>query len=131
MNKLKWLSIFSLLLIFVCTNSQAEEVKLGVDFSWEGISRCSNHSPEIKVTNIPEETTSFKVRLDDLDAPSWNHGGGTADNDGSGIIPAGSLKRGYNGPCPPSGSHQYRFTVYAKNAKGKTIGKGKATKSFP
>ena len=60
-----------------------------------------------------------------------NHGGGTVAYDGSGVIPAGALKSGYNGPCPPSGSHRYEFTVKAVYAAGVIVGQGKQTQSFP
>jgi len=132
LNTFRWLSIFSLIFIFICPASQANEVRLGVGFSWEGISECSNYSPEIKVTNIPPRVTkSFRVLLDDLDDPSSYHGGGTVENDKSGIIPAGALKRGYKGPCSSGEGHRYQFTVRALDSSSKTIGKGKAIRLFP
>jgi phosphatidylethanolamine-binding protein (PEBP) family uncharacterized protein len=49
---------------------------------------------------------------------------------GSGDIPEGSFR--YTGPCPPSGSHNYRFQVTALNADGTlALGKGENTKAFP
>jgi phosphatidylethanolamine-binding protein (PEBP) family uncharacterized protein len=125
--------IFSFLLVSGCATTKVapDAVDLTVDFSWEGIKRCSNHSPEINVSGIPPTTKSFKVELKDLDVPTWDHGGGAVTNDGSGLIPPGSLKSGYNGPCPPSGSHSYQFTVKAVNEAGIIIGIGKATKKFP
>ncbi len=103
---------------------------LSVDFSWQGTARCSDVSPEIRVANVPAGTTAFKVSLTDLDKTSWNHGGGTVPADPSGVIPSGALKAGYNGPCPPSGSHTYRFTVRALDAEGRELAKGSAKKSF-
>jgi hypothetical protein len=41
------------------------------------------------------------------------------------------LTAGYNGPCPPSGSHVYQFTVVALDGKGNALGKGKAKQRFP
>jgi len=132
LNTSRWLSIFSLIFIFICPASQANEVRLGVGFSWEGITECSNYSPEIKVTNIPPRVTkSFRVMLDDLDDPSSYHGGGTVENDKSGIIPAGALRRDYKGPCPSGEGHRYQFTVRALDSSSKTVGKGKATRIFP
>ncbi len=133
MDKLRWIMIFSLLLFFGCATTKVapDAVKLNVQFSWKGIKRCSDYSPRIKVSGIPKGTKYLKVELKDLDVPSWNHGGGKVAYKGSSIIPAGSLKSGYNGPCPPSGSHRYQFTVYAVNVKNVIIGVGKATKKFP
>jgi phosphatidylethanolamine-binding protein (PEBP) family uncharacterized protein len=64
--------------------------------------------------------------------PAWNHGGGKVAHDGSGVIPAGALKLGYNGPCPPPGQrHKFEFSVMAVDAAGTIIGFGKARQSFP
>ena len=104
---------------------------LGVDFSWSDENRCSSLSPAIQVTGIPAGTKYFKVKLVDLDVPFWSHGGGMVDNDGSGVIPSGALKNGYNGPCPPGGSHRYEFTVDAIDDAGNTIATGKQMKNFP
>ena len=103
---------------------------LTVSFKFDGSSKCSRISPEIKVGNIPAGTVAFKVRLKDLDA-SWRHGGGTVPHDGSGIIPKGALKSGYNGPCPPEGSHRYVFTVKAVDANDDTLAEGAAEQRFP
>ena len=129
----KWLVIFSSLLFFGCVSAQVSPnaVNLTIKFSWKGVKKCSSYSPKIRVSNIPAGTKSFQVKLKDFDAPSWNHGGGKVPNNGSGIIPAGALKSGYNGPCPPSGSHRYQFTVNAIDKEGIIIGIGKAVKKFP
>jgi len=126
----------ALALTVVLAGCVSEEVSpdamtLGVEFSWEGTARCSNVSPVIQVSGAPKEAVSFKVRLVDLNVPSWNHGGGTVANDGAGVIPTGALKSGYNGPCPPSGSHRYQFIVKALDAEGTVIGEGKSVQKFP
>jgi len=106
-------------------------VVLGVDFRWQPADRCATRSPEIRVTNLPAATQLLRVRLKDLDVPAWNHGGGEVAYNGSGIIPAGALRSGYNGPCPPSGTHRYQFAVQALDAQGVVIGSGKQMHPFP
>lgn len=102
-----------------------------VDFKFDSSSRCSRTSPEIRVGGIPAGTVAFRVRLKDKNVPSWRHGGGKVVNDGSGIIPKGALTDGYNGPCPPSGSHRYVFTVQALDANDDELAEGEATQRFP
>jgi hypothetical protein len=109
--------------------SNMQEMKISFSFDTEGCA-LNSPNPEIKVENIPEGTTFFQVSMKDLDVKSFNHGGGTVENDGSGIIGKGSLK-GYKGPCPPSGSHTYEFTVRALNAdKSLVLGEGKARSAY-
>ncbi len=109
-----------------------DAAEMEVVFSWEGITACTHESPEIRVSNIPDSTAELRVKLKDVDVPAWNHGGGKLAHDGSGVIPAGALKSGYNGPCPPYGQrHQYEFSVMAVDAQGAIIGFGKAVQPFP
>jgi len=137
MNKFKWLAPFFCVAIFgflfgcVSAKVSPNAVDLKVNFKWTKASNCSNKSPKIVVSNIPKGTKSLKVKLEDFDAPTWNHGGGTVPYNGSGVIKAGALTNGYNGPCPPSGSHSYQFTVHAIDKDGIIIGIGKAVKKFP
>lgn len=82
-----------------------------------------NISPAIEVKNMPPETKTMAVIMEDPDAPKglfthwviWNlPPGSIAENtqDGaSGINSFGTT--GYGGPCPPSGTHRYYFNVYA------------------
>jgi len=127
------LCICLLLLLVGCatTQNQADIPELGVTFTWKDTQRCSKISPEIRISAIPAGTQSFSVKLKDLDAPRWNHGGGAVANDGSGIIPSGALQKGYNGPCPPSGSHRYKFTVKALGDDGRVVGTGSAIQNYP
>ena len=101
--------------------------KMNISFSFDTTGCALNSpNPEIRVENVPEGTAFFQVSLVDLNVRSFNHGGGTVENTGDGIIKKGSLKK-YNGPCPPSGSHTYEFTVKALNAdKSLILGEGKA-----
>ena len=120
-------------LFFGCAGSKTspDAVNLGVNFNLEAKHKCSSISPKITVSNIPAGTKELKVVLVDRDVPTWNHGGGTVAYKGSGVIPEGALKSGYNGPCPPSGSHTYEFKVKAVDARGVVIGMGSKTQNFP
>ncbi|WP_417824148.1 hypothetical protein [Thalassospira lucentensis] len=113
------------------TTKEAENMaELGVDFNWADTKACSSKPPKISVTGIPASTKTLNVKLKDLNVPTYNHGGGTVDYNGGDLIPAGAFN--YKGPCPPSGSHDYRFTVEAISADGQMIlGRGANTKAFP
>jgi Raf kinase inhibitor-like YbhB/YbcL family protein len=93
----------------------------------------SNHSPALKWDNIPENTQSFAIIVDDPDAPldtftHWiifnlpvNQTSLSEKASPNGVLPAGALeglndfgKKGYGGPCPPPGNpHRYFFKIYA------------------
>ncbi len=79
-----------------------------------------NIAPDLSFSEIPEETKSLALIVDDPDAPSgdfvhwlvWN------------IDPSGDISSGvqgkndfgenkYGGPCPPSGVHRYFFKLFA------------------
>jgi Raf kinase inhibitor-like YbhB/YbcL family protein len=91
-----------------------------------------NISPQLSWTEIPEGVKSFAVICSDPDAPSgdWVHW--VVYNIPPGVselkekfpkdknLPDGTKqgitdfrKTGYDGPCPPSGSHRYYFSLYA------------------
>lgn len=109
-----------------------DAAKMTVDFSWEGIKPCTHESPEIRVTNIPDKTIIFRIQLKNITIPDWNQGGGSVKHDGSGLIPAGALQIGYNGPCPPPGKRQkYEFWVMAVNTENEIIGFGKTRHPYP
>ena len=98
------------------------------DFTCDG----SDVSPGLQWSGAPPSTRSFVIITDDPDAPvgTWVHwvyydipgsvtrlpesfppdevpelGGAQGTNDFRRI--------GYGGPCPPSGTHRYIFTIYA------------------
>ncbi len=136
-NALLLTMMTAVLFSFIWANTAfAESNSLDVEFTWDGIRRCTGISPEIRVANIPEGTVAFQVKLKDHDSPDYNHGGGTVPNDGSGIIakkalkPDFGLKNRYRGPCPPMGSHTYEFTVKAVDADGKVLAEGHAVQPF-
>src|SRR5262249_60924024 len=76
----------------------------------------------------PAGTGSVALSMDDADAPSGTFTHWvvftlpvTSRGITNGRLPAGAAQaqngRGqaaYTGPCPPSGTHHYRFTVYAE-----------------
>ncbi|MCL4380493.1 YbhB/YbcL family Raf kinase inhibitor-like protein [Candidatus Dependentiae bacterium] len=88
----------------------------------------ANISPALQWQHAPEGTKSFALIVDDPDAPgkTWVHWvvwnipvSMTALPEG---IQSDAFMQGatdfngaqqYGGPCPPSGVHHYRFTLYA------------------
>src|SRR5215468_3647522 len=90
--------------------------------------RGSNTPIPLTWTGVPAGASSVALIMDDPDAPSgtfthWVVFNLPATSRGivNGRLPAGAAQaqkgRGqaaYTGPCPPSGTHHYRFTVYAE-----------------
>jgi Raf kinase inhibitor-like YbhB/YbcL family protein len=93
-------------------------------FTCDGDDVC----PDLFWRDAPGPTGAFVLILDDPDAHGFVHwlvydmtgsgSGGlpeaisaTPDAPLQGLNDFGRI--GYGGPCPPSGSHQYRFTLYA------------------
>ena len=93
--------------------------------------RGSNTPIPLAWTGVPTGAASVALIMDDPDAPSgtfthWVVFNLPATSRGitNGRLPAGAAQaqngRGqaaYTGPCPPSGTHHYRFTVYAEPRK--------------
>jgi Raf kinase inhibitor-like YbhB/YbcL family protein len=86
-----------------------------------------NISPQLSWTDVPEETKSFALAVTDPDAPggTWIHWliydiSKELREIEQGTLPKGTKevendfrRKSYGGPCPPSGTHRYFFTVYA------------------
>lgn len=90
---------------------------------------ADNFNPPLEIKDVPENTKSLALIMDDPDAPGgtfthwlmWNIPPETKiidENDWlegaeQGINDGGEL--GYLGPCPPEGVHHYHFKLYALN----------------
>ena len=86
-----------------------------------------NRSPHLTWSEVPEDAKSFALSVIDPDAPGrdfihWliiNISAGVTEI-AEGEVPEGAEQivndfgmKEYGGPCPPSGTHRYFFTVYA------------------
>lgn len=86
-----------------------------------------NISPQLKFSNVQEQTKSLVLIMDDPDAPmgTFVHWILININPKTQMIPENSApqealqgynsagKNFYTGPCPPSGTHRYFFKLYA------------------
>lgn len=90
----------------------------------------ANTNPPLHIGNAPAHAKSLALAVTDPDAPGgtfthwlvWNIDPKTSDL-AEKKLPSGALegtngfgKRGYGGPCPPSGTHRYYFRVFALDA---------------
>ena len=86
----------------------------------------SDVNPKISISHVPSAAKSLALILTDADVQGgdfvhwfvWNIPPTTTEIN-EGTIPSGAVvgkndlgKKGYSGPCPPSGSHSYIFTLY-------------------
>jgi Raf kinase inhibitor-like YbhB/YbcL family protein len=84
-------------------------------------------NPPLVFEGVPPEAKSLALILDDPDAPAgtwvhwvlWNIDPTTTEIK-HGSVPKGAQeglnswkRKGYGGPCPPSGTHRYFFRLYA------------------
>ncbi len=85
-------------------------------------------NPPLTIEEIPDNTKSLVLIIDDPDAPSntWTHWvvydiepkKEIKENEVSGIQGINDFgKKNYGGPCPPSGKHRYFFRLYALDKK--------------
>lgn len=86
-------------------------------------------SPALELRNIPTDVVSLVLVMDDPDAPVgvWDHWIAfdiePREHIPEGVESIGTAGKnswgrpGYGGPCPPSGTHRYFFTVYALDAE--------------
>ncbi|MFH1455230.1 MAG: YbhB/YbcL family Raf kinase inhibitor-like protein [bacterium] len=89
--------------------------------------RGENINPPLLFSNVPQETKSLALIVDDPDAPQgdwvhwlvWNIPADTTNIE-EGFLPPGAVQglngsdnNKYFGPCPPSGTHRYFFRLYA------------------
>jgi hypothetical protein len=88
-------------------------------------------SPPLEWSGAPDDAPALALIVDDPDARGWIHWV-VLDMDGvqSGGLPEGFSaspdappqgtndfgRLGWGGPCPPSGTHRYRFTLFALDA---------------
>lgn len=86
-----------------------------------------NISPPLQISNIPKNTVSLVLIIDDIDSPRgtfvhwlvWNIEPSIKDIQ-EGITPSGAgvgvndfREVKYGGPCPSTGEHRYVFALYA------------------
>lgn len=88
-------------------------------------------SPELNWQGAPRGTVALALVVDDPDARSFTHWvvidipGGSAGTLREGLQPNDFPVQGRNdfgrtgwgGPCPPSGTHHYRFTLWALSSR--------------
>ena len=82
-------------------------------------------NPPLSIEGVPKEAKTLALIVDDPDAPNgtfdhwvvWDVAASTnaiVENTKPGMEGLNSARRrGYMGPCPPSGTHRYFFKVYA------------------
>jgi hypothetical protein len=88
-------------------------------------------SPALAWEGAPQGTVSFALIVDDPDARGFIHWaiydipGGPGGSLPEGVAPTAVApqgrsdfgRAGYGGPCPPSGTHHYRFTLWALSSR--------------
>ena len=108
----------------------SEDFENGGDIPQKFTCKGDNISPQLSWTEEPDGVKSFALSCIDPDAPVgdfihwlvYDIGGNVKVIDRGGPVPAQEVKNGfgkksYNGPCPPSGTHRYVFTLYALDAE--------------
>lgn len=103
----------------------ADNEPMPVQYTCDG----DNISPPLAIAGVPQDTVSLALAVIDIDGPGgafvhwvvWSIGPSTTAVSED-TVPQGGIEGptsrgepGYFGPCPPSGTHRYIFTLYALN----------------
>ena len=109
--------------ITVTSSAFAQGARIPAEFTCDGAGKV----PPLAWSGAPRDAAALAVVVDDPDAPSgtFTHWvvldlPATSTRLDGGALPPGATqatnsggRSGWYPPCPPSGSHRYRFTVYA------------------
>ena len=116
-------------LISLAMVSAAAAADMKASFDWGPTKKCfDTKSPPFKLSAVPDGTAKLDIRMKDLNAPNYPHGGGKVAYNGQKSLEYGAFR--YKGPCPPQ-RHKYRFTIKALDAKGKALATTTADRLFP
>lgn len=135
MNKTLTLALIALSIVAV-RPAAADDFSLS--FEWGDIPNCTSGRPNIvpnpvfTLKNVPAGTKFLSFSMTDLNVPTYDHGGGKIEYTGENVIQPGAFT--YKSPCPPGGSHDYEWTVSAKESDGffsGSIASATAVKSYP
>lgn len=108
-------------------NLRSEDFENGGNIPSEFTCDGRNVSPQLLLEDIPEEMESFALSVTDPDAPGGTFVHWLVYNIPKSVriiekarAPEKAVqvtndfgKKDYGGPCPPSGTHRYYFTLYA------------------
>ena len=104
-------------------------------FDWGNIPKCTSGNPNtvlnpaFVLSAVPRGTAKISFQLRDTNVPEFKHGGGLVNYLGANSIPSGAFK--YLSPCPPDGTHLYKWTAIATDKAGKKLGTATASKPYP
>ena len=105
------------------------------EFEWGKIPKCTSGYPNqvpnpiFTLKNVPEAAVEIKFRMKDLDAPMYRHGGGEFKYTAQSRIEPGAFT--YKSPCPPSGTHTYRWKAKVLDANGDELAEATAKRKYP
>jgi Raf kinase inhibitor-like YbhB/YbcL family protein len=121
--------------LVISSSAFADGGSIPASYSCKG----ENTNPPLTITGVPVEAKSLALMVNDPDAPSgnfvhwlvWDMAANTGTINAH-SVPIGAIQgmndagnNQYFGPCPPSGTHHYIFTIYALDT---TLGLPAATK---
>jgi len=132
---LKKIIIFLGIIFYSLSSISFSKEKFEIEFEWGDIPKCSSGNPNtvsnpiFTLKNVPEGTSYIQFRMIDLNVLGYNHGGGKVQYTGQSKIEPGAFK--YSSPCPPGGTHTYKWTATARSDKKKKLAKASAKRKYP
>lgn len=125
------------LLFFAALGSVAPAMAaaFSLSFTWGDIPLCTSGNPNtvpnprFVIQGLPPGTETVRLKLVDLDAPRYNHGGATLRLSSDAVIPPGLFT--YKSPCPPGGIHTYEWQATAYSGSKQVLGTAAARRSYP
>ena len=134
-DKIIAMKFFTLITVLMLISAPAKAEDFKLSFEWGDIPLCTSGIPNVvknpffKLDYIPRNTKKLYFKMVDKDFPAFKHGGGFVKHKGSRLIKPGAFT--YKSPCPPKGSHKYKWTVYALDKDNKTLDVAKSTRTYP
>lgn len=115
-------------------SATAAVAEMTLSFSWGATPACNTgramsvDNPPLVLRGVPAGTTSIELRMQDLDAPRYNHGGARLRMTRDGQVPPGTFT--YKGPCPPNEVHTYEWTATARSGN-QVLARATVRRRFP